>query len=317
MNFGAARRWWERCWFTETSPSPLCLYRIIYGLLVLTTSLLLAPDLFNWFGPGCVISPQTMHIWEKSEARFSIFFLLPETHSLVLATYLLLVLSAVCLTIGLCTRLSAFLVFLCLLSFHQRMVCMFNSGDTILRHQAFLLIFSQAGAMYSIDRIRRSKLNPTISTSVFCSPWAQRLIQLQLAGVYCQSFFSKMVCPQWLDGTALYYCIRLADFGRLPVPFLFDHFWACQLLSWMTLVIELCLFTLIWFRQFRYPVILIGTLLHLGIDWSMNIPVFEYVMIASYINFLQPEHVEKFVDHLKSWIGTVFRSIANMWNPSK
>jgi hypothetical protein len=314
MKFGAIGRWWDQCWFAENSPSPVCLYRVVYGLLVLATGLLLAPDLFNWYGHSAVISPQTVHDWENSEARFSVFFLLPETNTLVVTMYLVLMLSAACLTVGIFSRLSALLVFICLLSFQQRMACIFNAGDTILRHQAFLLIFSQAGALYSIDRIRRNKSNPAVSDPVLCSPWAQRLIQLQLTGVYCQTFFSKMACPQWLDGTALYYCSRLTDFGRLPVPFLFDHLWTCQLLSWLTLAIEFSLFTLIWVKKFRYPVLAIGTLFHLGIDWTMNIPVFEYIMIGSYINFLQPDHVNRFVSSCKMWMGATIRRFSNQQN---
>jgi hypothetical protein len=305
MRFGALRRWWNRCWFTETSPSPICLFRIAYGLLVLTTGVLLGPDLLNWYGHGAAISQQTIHDWENSEARFSIFFLLPETNTVVVITYSVLMLAAASLTVGLFSRLSAFLVYVCLLSFQQRMACIFNAGDTILRHQALLLIFSSAGALYSIDSVRRNKSNKPSTASVLCSPWAQRLIQLQLAGVYCQTFFSKMACSQWIDGTALYYSSRLTDFARLPVPFLFDHLWTCQLLSWTTLAVELSLFTLIWFKRFRYPVIAIGTIFHLGIDWSMNIPVFEYIMIASYINFLQPNDVDRFVSSCKKWISAI------------
>lgn len=282
-------------WFTPVSPAPICLFRIVYGLLVLTTGLLLAPDLFTWFGSHPVISTQTIHDWEMSEARFSIFFLLPSSDAVAVAVYAALMLSATCLTLGLFTRFSAFVVFICLCSFDQRMACIMNSGDTLLRLEALLLTFSEAGALYSLDRMRlRSsiKMPPGL---VSCSPWAQRLLQLQLAGVYAQTFFTKIVHSQWLDGTALYNCSRLTDFGRLPFPILFDHLWIYQILCWLTLLTELALFTLVWWKKTRYSVLLIGTLFHLCIDLTMNIPVFEYIMIASYINFLEPTDVLSFV----------------------
>jgi len=282
-------------WFAPVSPAPVCLFRIVYGLLVLITGLLLSPDLLTWFGSHPVISTQTIHDWEMSEARFSIFFLFPSSDTVALAVYAALMLSATCLTLGLFTRFSAFVVFICLCSFDQRMACIMNSGDTLLRLEAFLLIFSEAGALYSLDRMHLRSSNTTPLNLVSGSPWAQRLLQLQLAGVYAQTFFTKIVHSQWLDGTALYNCSRLTDFSRLPFPILFDHLWVYQILCWLTLLIELALFTLVWWKKTRYLVLLIGTLFHLCIDVTMNIPVFEYIMIASYINFLEPADVLNFV----------------------
>ena len=299
MSIATLTKWWKEFWFTPTSPAPICLFRIFYGLSVVATGLLLAPDLINWFGNHPVISAQTVHDWENSEARFSLFFLLPASNSLALAMLTALLISASCLTVGLFTRFSALVVFICLCSFDQRMACIMNSGDTILRHQALLLTFSEAGALFSIDRIRSRSKQPQSDQSLLFSPWAQRLIQLQIAGVYAQTFFSKLACPEWLDGTALYYCSRLTDFSRLPSPILFDHLWIYQVLCWLTLAIELALFTLIWWRKTRYPVLLIGTVFHLCIEVTMNIPVFEYIMIASYINFLKPVDVFKIINKLK------------------
>ncbi|HEY9788041.1 MAG TPA: HTTM domain-containing protein, partial [Candidatus Obscuribacterales bacterium] len=88
-----------------------------------------------------------------------------------------------------------------------------------------------------------------------------------------------------------YYTARLEEYAHFPVPILFDHLSTCQLLTWGTLLIEFSLCTLIWSRRFRKYVLLIGVIFHLGIDWSMNIPLFEYIMIAYYLNFLEPAFV--------------------------
>jgi hypothetical protein len=303
----------EQFWFGPISPSPLCLFRIFYGILVLGNSLLLMPDLFQWFGHDAMLSQQTVHAYQKFEPRFSLFFMFPETHALIMTLYALLMLSSLSLTLGLFTRFSALLVFVCLLSFHNRGACMFNAGDTILQEQAFLLIFSHAGALYSIDNLLKNKfwnkghagpstdLDRTQNISPQLNPWAQRLLQVQLSAVYVHVFLVKIVCSQWIDGSAVYYCGRLEDMARLPTP-LFENFWACQLASWSTLVIEFALFALIWFKRFRYPVIILGALLHLGIDWSMQIPTFEFVMIFGMILFIPPEDIDKFVGYLKGLI---------------
>lgn len=291
---------WNRFWFTPASPAPLSLFRIFYGVLVLATGILLAPDLFTWFGAHPVISQQAVHDWEHSEARFSIFFLLPDSNATAVAMFLLLMVSATTLTLGLFTRLSAILLFISLCSFDQRMACIFNAGDTVLRHQAFLLMFSDAGALFSLDRLRNRSGKQLSDEAIVSSPWAQRLIQFQIAAVYSQTFFSKIICPQWTDGTALYYCSRLTDFARLPILSVFDNLLVFQLLSWMTIAVECALFTLIWWKKTRYAVLLAGIIFHMGIDLSMNIPIFEYVMIATYITFLEPKDIFKFIHKIEN-----------------
>jgi|688.fasta_scaffold329743_2 hypothetical protein len=291
-------RFWEDFWFKPVSPAPVCLFRIFFGLLVLTKGLLLAPDLMTWYGSHPIISTQTIHDWEMSETRFSFLFLFPDSDTAVRCVYTALMIAASTLSLGLYTRFSALVVFLCLCSFDQRMACIMNSGDTLLRLESFLLIFSEAGTLYSLDRKFNLGKHRQPQSSVLCSPWAQRLLQLELSGVYAQAFFSKVVHSEWLNGIAFYNCSRLTDFARLPLPMLFDHLWIYQIICWMTLAIELALFTLIWSKKTRYLVLLIGTAFHICIDLTMNIPLFEYIMIVNYINFLEPADVLLFVKRI-------------------
>ena len=287
---------WNRFWFQPTSPAPVCVLRVLYGALVLSCCLLWAPDLLTYFGPDGLVSLQTIQHYEGSQ-RFSLLFLLPQTDASVFFVFLLLVCSAVTVSVGLYTRISLITLFLCLVSLHHRNVAILNSGDTLLRIIGFLLIFSPCGQMFSIDRKRSRDLTDHWKLRTAC--WTQRLLQLQVSAVYCQAFASKADSDVWWNGTAVYYTSRLEDFARLPVPFVFDHLWTCQLLTWGAMVIELSLWTLIWFKEFRYWVLAAGVLLHLGIDWSMNIPLFEYIMIASYIVFIDASDIKRALEALK------------------
>ena len=58
-------------------------------------------------------------------------------------------------------------------------------------------------------------------------------------------------------------------------------------------MIELGLGTLVWFRELRYPVLLAGLCLHLGIEYAMNIPLFEWISIATYAVFIYPEDLSR------------------------
>src|SRR5262249_514468 len=134
-------------------------------------------------------------------------------------------------------------------------------------------------------------------------PWAQRLIQFNLAAVYADAFWTKAVSEQWLSGLSVYYATRLDQFKGLPVPLLLDHVWICKLLSWGTLRIELAMWTLIWFRDIRYWLLAAAILFHLGLDWAMNIPLFQLIMIATFVVFVDPADLTKVMNAIKGRAG--------------
>jgi hypothetical protein len=52
------------------------------------------------------------------------------------------------------------------------------------------------------------------------------------------------------------------------------------------LAVELAMATLVWVPRLRGLLLLLAVGLHLGIEYAMNIPLFSFLMIASYITFL-------------------------------
>ena len=277
---------WYRLWFEPQSPAPICMFRILLAAIVFLSSLTWAPDLFTWFGYDGIVSVETMRQYEEFN-RLSLLDWLPPDNRFVLSLYVLLLLSALSLMVGFKSRLSALILFICLASFHHRNLLIFHSGDTLMRVCLFLLLFGPIDRMYAIDSRGKAPAQ--------ASPWVQNLLRFQIAIVYAHSFFSKMEGSTWWDGTAIYYALHMEDFYRFPVPLLFDNIMTVKLATWSTLVIELALWTLIWISGLRYYVLAAGVILHLGIDWSMNLPFFEDLMIASYVLFLKPEDIERFV----------------------
>lgn len=110
----------------------------------------------------------------------------------------------------------------------------------------------------------------------------------------------------WMNGTAVYYAMRLEDFHRFPTPALHSLF-LIKSLTWLTLLIEFALGVLIWFKELRYPVLLAGLGLHLGIEYAMNIPLFEWMIVATYINFIEPQDLSRMWNWTRrqssKWLG--------------
>ncbi|MBK9143433.1 MAG: HTTM domain-containing protein [Candidatus Melainabacteria bacterium] len=294
MSFRELADLWYRIWFTPQSPAPICLFRILIGVIILASSLFWWPDLLTWFGYDGIVSVDTMYQFEESN-RLSILAWLPPDNRFVVALYALLMVSGICFTLGLKSNLSAFILFVCLTSFHHRNLLIFHSGDTLLRVCMFLLVFGPIGKMYSLDRLLARKSGKEDSGDILCSPWIQNLLRFQVAIVYAHSSLSKLEGETWWNGTAVYYALHMQDFSKFPVPFVFDSVLGCQIATWATLAVEIALFTLIWIKELRYYVLAAGAVLHLGIDWTMNLPFFENLMIATYVLFIKPDDVERFV----------------------
>jgi predicted DCC family thiol-disulfide oxidoreductase YuxK len=111
----------------------------------------------------------------------------------------------------------------------------------------------------------------------------------------------------WLSGTAVYYTSRLQEFWRFPVPYIFEHMWTMKLWAWSTLLIEFSLGALVWIKELRYMVLVGGVLLHAGIDYSMNIPLFGFIMVSAYITFVEPADLQrawqKFTENINKFTG--------------
>jgi hypothetical protein len=233
--------------------------------------------------------------------------LLPPGDGWIIAFFGVLVLSVICLTLGLFSRLSIILVYLGLVSLQHRNIYVHHSGDHLFLLAAFYLLFAPIDATLSLDRIRKiwfpgkgsTKLIP--DTPEPRSLWAVKAYKLQFALIYWQTSWAKIAAPTWWDGTALYYVFRHAEFARFFVPIVPENMFLMKLFTWSAMLIEFCAWIFIWFKETRYYVLLSLILLHLGIDYAMNIPLFEHIMIVSLVLFIPSEDLAKFMQKIRSF----------------
>lgn len=289
---------WQNFWFKAKSPLSLCVFRIAFGLMFLTQILTQYwNDFFVFFGTHPFI-PQDDFIafWTQRAVFFNLFDFLPTQNSWHIAFFVVVAILTLMMIVGLFTRASTILVFLAYCSICHQYPFLLNAGDTMQRLGLFLLCFSRAGDALSVDAYlksrkgdwRRALFNPPP-----VSPWAQRMIQMQFAIAYFSTGLLKINAPVWFNGNGCYIATRLNDFAKLPVPILFEHRVSLFFMNWLTIGAELSLSTLIWFKELRYWIILCGVLLHVGIDWMLNIPIFEFAFMSFYILFIDPEDMKK------------------------
>jgi hypothetical protein len=293
---------WNRFFFEPLSPEPIALFRICYGLLSLQFAWLICPDLLVWFGKKGIISIETVYCLSRAHG-LNVLNFAPDDDIWLYTVFASFVLGAFFMTIGLATRFSAILMFIGYISLHHRNPYLLNGGDNYVRLVALYMIFSQAGRKFSVDAWLARKFNR--QPSFDGGPWAQRMIQIQLSILYAAATLFKLTGVTWRSGTAVWYSSHLLEFRRFPVPYIYDHMWTINLLTYATLVIEFCMFTVVWLPRFRYYILAVTALLHLTIDYSMNIPQFQYFMLSSYILFIEPQHLQR----AKLWLKNAFGNL--------
>jgi hypothetical protein len=285
-------RAWQSFFFEPQSPLPIALFRILYGICVSATLILLYPDWLEWFGTHAWFSLKTMQAIEPG-VRLDLFTLLPANDHWIVAFFWFSLVFAIFLTIGLWSRLSSIVVFLCLVSIQQRALFITHGGDKFLRVAGFFLMFAPAGAALSVDRlirVRRKREGPTIEPR---APWAQRMIQFELAFLYFTSFLWKLRGHSWLDGTALFYVLHLHEIRRFPLPSWLENGVVSKLACWAILALEFSLGVLIWFKRYRYYLLLLGLIFHLCLEYAINAPLFQWDVLTAYVLFIDGEDLRR------------------------
>jgi hypothetical protein len=225
--------------------------------------------------------------------RLNLFTIIPQTDAWVDRIFWIALGSAVLLTIGMFTRISSILVFACMNSIQQRNLYITHGGDTFLRLAGFFLIFAPAGAALSLDRLLRVWRAKQPLPVQYHSPWAQRMIQIQLSLMYLSAFLVKVKGATWLHGSALFYVYHLDELRRFPLPSWFFRPIVLKLGAWSTLALEFSLGVLIWIKEFRYVLLGIGLLFHLWLEYSLNIPLFQWDILSGYILFVDADDLAR------------------------
>ena len=294
---------WNKFWFEPSSPLPMALFRIILGFVLLEDILTMRlPDWRLFYSTHPLIPVSAfMKYWWGREPRFDLFPFLP-TDELRLGLLCLYAVFVTFIVLGLFTRTSCLCALLINESMFNHFTLAVSGADVFVKIALMITTFSNAGDMLSLDNLGRA-LKSDWRHDGFRPPskpqWSLRTLQLQICFVYAITVMYKMSGAQWLNGSAIYYVSRSEDLGRFGIPILFDHYLLMKLLTWSTLVFESSFVWMVWIKKLRYKMLFLGVLFHLGIEWTCNIPLFETIMIGSYVAFIHPSDLSKVMQFIK------------------
>lgn len=299
------RRDWNDFFFRPISPVPLGLFRIVFGFWTFVYGFLFFPERYTWFSNKGVLTAAEAAAYNGGMGTLvhqNDLLILPGADHWLTLFFFVYLLATISLTLGFWSRTSAILVYIGITALHARAAPIHHSGDTVMVVMAAYLVLSPCGAACSLDRLTRIFRGREDDAPPLVVPWAQRLMQIQIAVLYFCAAMSKATGPAWQDGTAVYYPLHLPESLRFPI-WGQDNIYAVNLITWATVGIEMALGTVVWVPRLRLYVLALGVLLHLGIEYSMNIPLFSALMITSYITFLNAADIQNFLRWAKRPLG--------------
>jgi uncharacterized membrane protein YphA (DoxX/SURF4 family) len=296
---------WDAFWFTPVETSTLALYRIAVATIVLSWTLALAPSLYAFYSRDGILPAYPDY---QGSLAWGLLEWFPSNAAVTLF-YFVLLLASICLLAGFATRVAAFLVFVCMVSFAHRNPWVLNSGDLLVQLLVFYLLLAPAGDALSVDRWLKPR------TAFWEFPrraiWPLRLVQVQVTILYIVAVWDKVRGDTWNDGTAVSYALRIGDLSRFPVPsFVTDSQVLANFMTFGTLAIELSIGILVWNRVLRPWVLLLGVTLHLGIDYGVRVGFFSWAVLAAYVAFIPPDTARSLILSTRDRLGRL--SVADL-----
>ena len=270
---------WNWFFHEPISLFPLAVFRMAFGAIVFLNGLLLLPCVPRHLAVDAVVD---FARFERTvgRSRLNLLNILPSTTASVYFLIFLNCTAGLMLAVGFWTRIAAVLVWLTITSIHHRNSAIFHGGDTVMRIMSFLVMFSPAGAGWSLDAWMVGKWEAS------GDPWCVRLLQIQVSIIYLRSVFWKLRGKEWRDGTAAWYPINCDAYTRYKLPAALMSPFFIRAATWGTLVVETALGSIIWIEECRFWVMLSGVILHLQLEYLMNLQLFGWTMIACLMLFL-------------------------------
>ncbi len=253
-------------WFVPLSPKTISIIRIVCGLIAAIHFLLLLASGTTWLGPQGWLNMESGRflIGESvpgtgSFYRWSILFWYPEAIFWVAGAGLLASLAAIA---GLGSRVSTFIVWLCLGTFHHRAPLL-----TPLHEPLLVAMF----AYLTIDPGRNSWSRPGLSsgTDRISSNVATQLIIFHLWIWIAFSLASMLASPLWWNGEAGWLLLKQ---GRGWLHLAQGWEWLGQLLTHLTIATQIAVLCCMlrtdwhWLSRWLLYLFVLCMLLQLG-DW--------------------------------------------------
>jgi hypothetical protein len=277
---------WDRFWFEEVPPHIYALLRISLGGLGVLGLLHLADARFWDLGTGLIGDLGLPALKSALRARE-----LGAVSGWLLYAFCLA--AFVAMTLGFKSRISVGLALASQLAQVSWNSLPLSGAHHTTQILLFCLIWADTGAVWSIDAWleRRRGIVAGAPARAVIAPL--RLIRYQIALIYFMTGVWKLGNPTWRDGSALHYVLNNNVYHRFPALASPGIEWLATVSTYATLFWELAFAVMLLWRPTRYLALALGVMFHLGILVTIEVGGFNFVMLAAYLAFLDPQTVSR------------------------
>jgi len=299
---------WDSFWFTPRMPHTLAVLRIITGLMLLYSHLVLATDLTSFLGDDAWVNNETsrqLHDGTFGSADFGRTYLwYLSSPALIWAHHVFAMVVTACFAAGLLTRMTSPLAWFLQLMYLHRLTGVLFGFDQIVTYVTMYLMLAPSGSCYSVDAWIRDRfglprrgrwckfmwpeVTPTIMSNI-----ATRLLQLHLCVIYLFSGISKTRGQTWWDGTAVWYSVSNYEYQSMDMTWLHRYPRLFSAMAHATMFWEMFYCALVWPRLTRPFVLATAVAVHAGIALFLGMITFGTMMIAANMIFIGPEWVQR------------------------
>ncbi|MES2962302.1 MAG: HTTM domain-containing protein [Bdellovibrionota bacterium] len=295
-------RAWDRFFFAPTSTLPIGVFRAFFGALALLMYSIRAVNWrFYFTDEGYLPAAHALEVLPAFHQP--LFHWYPHSVGMTLAFQIVMLISLVCLTLGIFGRVSALVTFLLHCAFIQRNYTIGYGADFVATFAFFSLIFMDNSRSFSLtswwSRRCGRAMKPQGEVASIVSTMGMRLIQIQLCLIYSYTGMEKLKGAPWWDGTAVWSVIGNTQLMLFDLSWLKNFPMAIAAMTFATLFFEVYFPAIVWYRPVRKWALLFGVGLHLGITFTIGLFFFSFVMIAVYLLFLDEGDYIDFADFFR------------------
>jgi hypothetical protein len=210
-------------------------------------------------------------------------FLMKSDPGWIWHIYWATVCAALCLALGLWTRLAAAATFFLYVAMIQRNLISFNGECGILAFTLLALVFAPAPQRFSLDHFLLKKPLPVNTES-----WPARFLQFNVCIMYFFTTVGKLVGDWHVGSGEIWYQITLSDWFRFPDAEWLRARWICWLATNGSLLLEGSFPFLVWTRlRFPLVLVLIGFHVAIAVLFCNALFLFNLAAIAALCGFLK------------------------------
>ena len=280
----------DKTFFRSVPIFPLTSFRIFFGLLV-------AFSTYRFVAEGWVDSHFIEPLHHFKYPGFEWVSVL-EADQMYLLHYLLIA-AGICVSVGLCYRLSSVLIFLIFTYIELIDLTFYLNHYYFVSLISFLMIFLPANRFFALDLLIQGE-----SAKYRCSNWHIGILKFMIAVVYIYAGLAKMNSDWLLRAMPLQLWLPAHDDLFLIGPLLQKE-WVAYVFSWFGMVFDtFIIFALLnsRLRPFAYVLVIV---FHLMTAALFQIGVFPYVMICSVLIFFS----DRWHFRLYKYLGGIIKSL--------